>query len=89
MKREEAEEIAQGYTAQCESGMRDWGWIDSADSPCRSFLFFHPDYCSGSFAGLSSLGMIDVVNEGDPLDHEVEFRLGVDRENETKIQIDH
>lgn len=55
--------------------MRDWGWIDSADSPCRSFLFFHPDYCSGSFAGLSSLGMIDVVNEGDPLGSYVNFMI--------------
>jgi tetratricopeptide (TPR) repeat protein len=75
MNRQEAQQIAEGYTAQCESGARDWGWIDSADSPCRSFLFFHPDYYTGSLVGLSCLGMVDVVNEGDPLESYVNFMI--------------
>jgi tetratricopeptide (TPR) repeat protein len=75
MNRKEVEKIASGYTAQCQSGVRDWGWIDSADDSCRSFLFFHPDYYTGSLVGLSCLGMVDIVSEGDPLEDYVNFMI--------------
>ena len=89
MNRQEAEEIAGGYTAQCESGARDWGWIDSADSPCRSFLFFHPDYYTGSLVGLSCLGMVDVVNEGDPLESYVNFMINaIERPSEAEATLE-
>lgn len=75
MNRSEAEKIVEGYISQCESGARDWGWVDAADEPCRSFLFFHPDYYNEKIDGMPALGMVDIVREGGSLESYVNFMI--------------
>ncbi len=73
MTRAQAEQVIQGYTAQCESGVLNWDWVDMADGPCRSFLFLNQDYCSGPCESTSCFGMSEFVNEGENLADYIKF----------------
>ena len=43
MNIQQAEEVINGIKAECEGGNLDWGFVDSADSICHSWLLLNSD----------------------------------------------
>jgi hypothetical protein len=41
MNIQQAEEVINGIKAECEGGSLDWGFVDSADAICHSWLLLN------------------------------------------------